>query len=193
MSRIGLKEIVIPSGVKVELQGSKLKVTGPKGTLDINVPSFLKVNIDTAAGKLNIVSQDIKNKNFRTMHGTTRALIANMVKGVHVGFEKKLEIYGTGYNVKEQGGNIVLQVGYCKPAEIPIPKNVKLTIEIPATKGNEVPAKFGVSGPDKCILGQFASEIRNVQKPDPYKGKGIRFAGERIKKKVGKAFASGSA
>ena len=122
-----------------------------------------------------------------------RALIANMVTGVSKGFEKKMEIYGTGYNAKELDGKLVLQVGYCNPVEIVIPKGIKVKIEVPATKGNDTPAKFTIIGADKAILGQFAAEIHDSKPPEPYQGKGIRFAGEHIKRKVGKAFASGSA
>nr|MBP8305001.1 50S ribosomal protein L6 [Phycisphaerae bacterium] len=128
----------------------------------------------------------------RQMHGTTRALIANMVRGVAEGYSRKMEIYGTGFNVKEQGGKLVLTVGYCKPVEVPVPKAVKVQIEVPATKGNDVPAKFSIHCMDRCVLGEFAAAIRRVRPPEPYQGKGIRYADEHIKKKVGKAFASGS-
>jgi large subunit ribosomal protein L6 len=122
-----------------------------------------------------------------------RALVANMVTGVSKGFEKKLEIYGTGYNVKEQSGKLVIQVGYSHPVALTIPKGIKVNIETGATRGNEVPAKFTILGADKIVLGQFASDIRKIMPPEPYKGKGIRYADERIKRKVGKAFASGTA
>ena len=126
------------------------------------------------------------------MHGTMRALLANMAHGVTTGFERKLEIYGTGYNVKEQGGKLVLQIGFCHPVEMPIPKGVSVAIEVPATRGNDVPAKFSLTGSDKCVLGQFAADIRQVRPPEPYKGKGIRYADEVVRRKVGKAFASGA-
>jgi large subunit ribosomal protein L6 len=104
-----------------------------------------------------------------------------------------MEIYGTGYNVKEQGGKLVLQVGFAHLVEMPIPAGVKVTIDVAATRGNEVPAKFALSGVDKCTVAQFAAEVRKVKPPEPYKGKGIRYADEHIRHKVGKAFASGGA
>jgi large subunit ribosomal protein L6 len=104
-----------------------------------------------------------------------------------------MEIFGTGYSVKEQGGKLVLQVGFCHPVERVIPKELKVTIETAATRGNDVPAKFTVSGIDKRLLGQFVADIRKVRPPEPYKGKGIRYADEQVRRKVGKAFASGAA
>ena len=127
------------------------------------------------------------------MHGTTRAFIAKMVTGVSKGFEKKMEIYGTGYNIKAEGSKVVLQVGFCHAIELAIPDGVKVTIKTPATRGNDVPAVFALSGADKCVLGQFAAEIRKVRPPEPYKGKGIRYADEFVRRKAGKAFASGAA
>jgi len=122
-----------------------------------------------------------------------RALIANMITGVSKGFERKMEIYGTGYNVKEQGEKLLFQVGFCHPVERKIPKGVKVNIDVGATRGNDVPAKFTLSSIDKCLLGQFAADIRKIRPPEPYKGKGIRYADEQVRRKVGKAFASGSA
>jgi large subunit ribosomal protein L6 len=116
-----------------------------------------------------------------------------MVAGVSKGFEKKMQIFGTGYSVKEQGGKLVFQLGYCHPVEIAVPKDVKVEIKTPATRGNDVPALFAVSGPDKQVLGQFAADIRKLRPPEPYKGKGVRYADETVRRKVGKAFASGTA
>jgi large subunit ribosomal protein L6 len=191
MSRIGKKPIAIPKGVKVEQKGQSLKVTGPVGSLELECYRELQVKIDSAAGVMEIVNPKLEDRTCREMHGTTRALLSNMMTGVTKGFEKKFEIYGTGYSVKEQGGKVILQVGYCNPVEVPVPKGVKITIEVAATRGNEVPAKFGVSGADRCVVGQMAAAIRKVRPPEPYKGKGIRYADERIERKVGKAFASG--
>ena len=132
-----------------------------------------------------------ESKQARAMHGTMRALINNLVSGVSKGFEKKMQIFGTGYNIKEQGGKLVLQVGYCHPVELAVPKSVKVDIKTPATRGNDVPALFSLSGPDKQELGQFAANIRKVRPPEPYKGKGIRYADEHVRRKVGKAFTSG--
>ena len=129
----------------------------------------------------------------KELHGTTRALIANMIIGVTQGYQKKMEIYGTGYSVKEQGGKLVLHGRLRATVEMPIPKGVKVTIDVAATRGNDVPAKFTLSSTDKCVVAQFAAEIRKVKPPEPYKGKGIRYADEHIRHKVGKAFASGGA
>ena len=190
MSRIGKKPIVIPSGVKVEQQGQVIKATGPKGSLDVKCHSTIQVKVD---GKQIIVENaDINDRFKRAMHGTTRALLNNMIRGVSKGYQKDIQIFGTGYNVKEQGGKLVLTVGYCNPVSLPIPKGVKVEIKVPATKGNEVPALFSLFSVDKHIIGQFASDIRRVRPPEPYQGKGIRYADEHITRKVGKAFASGS-
>jgi large subunit ribosomal protein L6 len=115
-----------------------------------------------------------------------------MVEGASKGFERKLEIYGTGYTVKEQGGKLVMQVGFANPIEMAIPKGVKVKIEVPATRGDDTPAKFSLSGPDKCVLNRFAADVRKIRRPEPYKGKGIRYAGEIVKRKVGKTFTSGT-
>jgi large subunit ribosomal protein L6 len=144
-------------------------------------------------GKVVITNPQPEVRRNKELHGTTRALIANMMIGVTAGYQKKLEIYGTGYSVKEQGGKLVLTVGFAHVVEMPIPKGVKVAIEVAATRGNEVPAKFGLTSMDKCVVAQFASDIRKVKPPEPYKGKGIRYADEQIRRKEGKAFASGGA
>ena len=193
MSRIGKKPVVIPVGVKVEQSGPCLKVTGPLGSLEMTCDQRIKVRIDDSAGKILVENEHPEIRQNEQLHGTVRALIANMVTGVSNGFEKKMEIYGTGYNVKEQGGKLVFQIGFCHPVELSIPKGVKVTVEAAATRGNEVPARFTLSGMDKCVLCQFAAEIRGIRPPEPYKGKGIRYADEQVKRKVGKAFTSGAA
>ena len=116
-----------------------------------------------------------------------------MMEGVSKGFETKLEIYGTGYTVKDQGGKLVLQVGFANAVEMAIPKEVKVKIEVAATRGDDTPAKFTLSSVDKCILGRFSADVRKVRPPEPYKCKGIRYAGEVVKRKVGKTFTSGTA
>ncbi len=193
MSRIGNKPVDVPSGVKVEQKGRTLKVTGPLGELQMDCHRAVQVEVDSSGAKIVVKNERPQSRQHKQMHGTTRALIANMVTGVNRGFEKKMEIYGTGYNVKEQDGKLVLQVGYCHPVERPIPKGVKVDIAVAATRGNDVPAKFTLSAIDKELLGQFAADIRKVRPPEPYKGKGIRYADEHIRRKVGKAFASGPA
>ncbi len=193
MSRIGKKPIDIPGGVKVEQKGRCIKVSGPLGELQMDCHPRIKVKIDDAEGKILVDNKRPQDRQNRQLHGTMRALIANMVTGVSKGFEKKMEIYGTGYNVKEQGGKLVFQVGFCHTIDRVVPKGIKVSIEVGATRGNDVPARFTLSGIDKCLLGQFAADIRKIRPPEPYKGKGIRYADEHVRRKVGKAFASGAA
>ena len=190
MSRIGKKPIIIPQGVKVEQSGLCIKVSGLLGSLQLNCHPRIKVKIDSSAGKISVENEDPQMRQNRQLHGTMRALIANMITGVSRGFEKKIEIYGTGYSVKEQGGKLILQVGFSHPVEKPVPKGIKVNIETGATRGNEVPASFTLSGIDKCLLGQFAADVRKIKPPEPYKGKGIRYADEYVRRKVGKAFTS---
>jgi len=193
MSRIGKKPVEIPQGVKVEQQGRTVKVSGPQGSLDLQCSERVTVKVDATQRKIEVINPQPEDRQCRELHGTTRALIANMVAGVSKGYERKMEIYGTGYSVKEQGGKLVLAVGYAHTVELPIPKGVKVTIEVPATRGNDVPAKLTIRSADKASLGQFACDVRKVRPPEPYKGKGIRYADEKIRHKVGKAFASGAA
>lgn len=184
---------MIPKGVKIELKGLCLKVEGPLGQLQMDLHPRIKVRVENSEGKVLVENERPRDRQSRQLHGTMRALIANMVTGVSKGFEKKMEIYGTGYSVKEQGGKLMLQVGFCHPVERVIPKGIKVTIETGATRGNEVPARFMLSGIDRRLLGQFAADVRKVRPPEPYKGKGIRYADEHVRRKVGKAFASGAA
>ena len=194
MSRIGKKPIIIPQEVSVEQNGRCIKVSGPLGSLQMNCHPRIEVKIDNSAGKILVENEHPEIRQNKQLHGTMRALIANMITGVSKGFEKKMELYGTGYNVKEQGGKLILQVGLSHPVERVIPEDIQVKIEMGATRGDEVPARFTLSGIDKCLLGQFAADIRNIRPPEPYKGKGIRYAGEQVRRKVGsKAFTSGAA
>jgi large subunit ribosomal protein L6 len=190
MSRIGKKLIVIPSGVKVEQQGQVVKATGPKGTMEVKCHSAIQVKVE--GSQIHVGNSDANDRFKNAMHGTTRALLNNLMNGVSRGYQRDIQIFGTGYNVKEQGGKLILTVGYCNPVSLPIPKGIKVEIKIPATKGNEVPALFSIFSVDKHIIGQFASDIRRVRPPEPYQGKGIRYADEHITRKEGKAFASGA-
>jgi large subunit ribosomal protein L6 len=191
MSRIGKKPVSIPTGVKIEQKGLNLKATGPLGTLEMSCHSAVKVQIDQSDNQVLVINEQPQQRRNKQLHGTMRALINNMLAGVSKGFEKKLEIYGTGYSVKEQGGQLVLQVGFSHPIKMQIPKGLKVNIEVQATRGDDVPAKFSISGIDKQLLGQFAADVRKIRPPEPYKGKGIRYADEHVRRKVGKAFASG--
>lgn len=193
MSRIGKKPIDIPGGVKVELKGLSVKVSGPLGQLQMEHHPRIKVKVDSSGEKVLVENDRPQDRQNKQLHGTMRALIANMVTGVSKGFEKKMELYGTGYNIKEQGGKLVFQVGFCHPIELVVPKGIKVNIDVAATRGNDVPAKFALSGIDKRLLGQFAADIRKIRPPEPYKGKGIRYADEQVRRKVGKAFASSGA
>jgi large subunit ribosomal protein L6 len=193
MSRIGKKPVDIPKGVKVGQKDRCIKVSGPLGELQMDCHPRIKVKIDDTEGKILVENKHPQDRQNRQLHGTMRALIANMVIGVSKGFERKMEIYGTGYNLKDKGGKLVFQVGFCHPIELVIPKGIKVNINVGATRGNDVPARFTLSGIDKCLLGQFAADIRKIRPPEPYKGKGIRYADEHVRRKVGKAFASGAA
>jgi large subunit ribosomal protein L6 len=203
MSRIGKKPIPVPKGVKVELKDHLVKTSGPKGELSWQFPDGLTVAFDAAASRVEVTS-DADGSQARALHGLTRALIANMIVGVSQGYEKKLEIYGTGYSCNLQGKTLLLNVGYMgrgidvngkpKPAqfEIPVPNGLNVTVEVPAARGDSDPAKLTVQGADKQQVGQFAAEVRGIRPPEPYKGKGIRYADEHVRRKQGKAFASGA-
>jgi large subunit ribosomal protein L6 len=193
MSRIGKKPIIIPEGVEVEQKDSSILVSGPCGSLQMSCHPYIKVEIDKKASQVLIKNEQPQDRFHKQLHGTMRALIANMITGVSKGYKKKMELYGTGYNVKEQSGKLIFQVGFAHPVERIIPKGIKVNIEVGAAKGEDTAAKFTLSGVDKCVLGQFAANIRRIKPPEPYKAKGIRYAGEHIRRKVGKAFTSGTA
>jgi large subunit ribosomal protein L6 len=189
MSRIGKKPIALPKGVKVEQSGAKIKIGGPQGTLEMLCHPDMKVTVQ--GDSISVDNPHPESRQHKALHGTTRALLNNMVVGVTRGYQKKMEIYGTGWSVKEQGKKLVLNVGFCNPVEMPVPAGIKVTIEVPATKGNDTPAKFTLAGPDKAVLGQFAAEVRKVRPPEPYLGKGIRYADEVVRRKEGKALVTG--
>lgn len=185
----------IVKGVKVEIAAQTVKVSGPKGNLTWTVPQPIRVSV---ADQNVVVERPDDEPRNRALHGLTRALIANMVQGVATGYERKLEVYGTGYGASVQGRTLLLNCGYMgrgvgKKAqfEIPIPAGLEVKVEVPAARGNNEPAKFSVSGPDKQMVGQFAAEVRKLRKPEPYLAKGIRYAGEHIRRKAGKVFAGG--
>ncbi len=197
MSRIGNKPVPVPPAVKVDLTGRQVKVSGPKGNLSWAVPAPIDVALD--GGQVVVRRPDDVPRN-RALHGLSRALIANMVKGVAEGYEKKLEIYGTGYGCKVQGRELHLNIGFMgrglnRPAQFAfeIPEGLEVDIQVPAARGNTEPARFTVRGADKQQVGQFAAEVRKLRRPEPYLGKGIRYAGEHIRRKAGKVFAGGTA
>jgi large subunit ribosomal protein L6 len=180
MSRIGKQPVNIPSGVTVNVEASTVTVKGPKGTLSLSVPSSCKVAVE---GSTIVVTRENDLKPVRALHGTTRAHLANMVKGVSVGWTRDLEIIGVGYKAEAKGKSVTMTLGYSHPVEFPVPEGV--TVETPE------PTKVRVSGIDRQRVGQVASEIRALRSPEPYKGKGIKYSDETIVRKAGKSAASG--
>ncbi len=176
MSRIGNKPITIPAGVDVKINGSEVTVKGPKGELKNTFNSDIKVAVE---GTEIIVTRPSDQKTHRSLHGLTRTLIANMVEGVTKGFTKELEVNGVGYRVQKQGKDLVMNLGYSH--QVIMPEVAGITIEVPS------PNKIIVSGADKQQVGQFAAEIREKRPPEPYKGKGIKYVDEHIRRKEGKA------
>lgn len=179
MSRIGKKPIPV-GAAKVAIAGQSVKVEGPKGKLEMTVHPLISVKID-AETKDVVVTRPDDQKPTKALHGLTRALIANMVEGVTQGFKRSLEIQGVGYKVEQKGKTLVFSVGYANTLSLPIPSDVQVVLE-----GQ---TKLTLSGVDKHSVGQFAANIRMLRKPEPYKGKGIRYEGEVVKIKPGKAFA----
>jgi large subunit ribosomal protein L6 len=191
MSRIGKKPVPLPEKVKVTVSGSTVQVEGPKGRLEWAFPRDMKVTVEEGPRQVR-VERPSDHRRHRALHGLTRALIANMVEGVAKGYEKGLELYGTGYSANVQGKNLVLQCGFAHPVEVPIPDGIEVKVDVPATRGNEVPARFVIRGCDKQLVGEFAAEVRHIRPPEPYLGKGFRYAGEPIRRKAGKTFVSGA-
>jgi large subunit ribosomal protein L6 len=182
MSRIGRKPVDVPAGVKVSLADSTIQVEGPKGKLSFTHRREIGVKYDEAAKQLLITRPDDERLN-RALHGLTRSLIANMVEGVTKGYTKKLEIVGVGYQAQLKKANTVaLQVGYANQVVMEAPAGVSVTVPDST--------HVVITGADKQAVGQFAAEVRKVRPPEPYKGKGIRYEGETVRRKAGKAFGS---
>ena len=178
MSRIGKLPITVPSGVDVAVEESTVTVKGPKGTLSHTVASPITV-ARGEDGAIEVVRPD-DERTSKSLHGLTRTLIANMVTGVTEGYEKKLEIVGVGYRVLSKGPTqLEFQLGYSHPITFNAPEGISFTVE--------GPTRFGVQVIDKQLVGEVAANIRKLRKPEPYKGKGVRYAGEQIRRKVGKA------
>jgi large subunit ribosomal protein L6 len=188
MSRVGKKPIPIPNGVKVVLDGKTVKVEGPQGKLAWTPREEITVAVDQAAKTIVVTRKDDERLS-RSLHGLSRTLIANMLEGCLTGFAKSLELYGVGYSVAIQGTKFTMACGFSHPAGFDIPTGIKVVVATPQARGDSEPAKFTVSGPDKQLVGEFAARIRKTRPPEPYKGKGVRYAGERVRRKVGKAFA----
>lgn len=175
MSRIGKNPIEVPGGVEVTLQPGFARVKGPNGTLERTLPSAITVSQE--GGQI-VVTRPSDDGPHRSLHGLTRTLVANMIEGVTKGFEKNLEIHGVGYRAAPKGNGLELQLGYSHPVEYKAPEGI--TFEV------TTPTRIVIRGADKERVGQVAAEIRAIRKPDPYKQKGVRYAGEYIRKKAGK-------
>ena len=180
MSRIGRLPVAIPSGVTVEEKNQKVTVKGPKGALEIELRPEIEVKLEKA--QVLVQTRGEVTRQVRAYHGMTRAILNNMMEGVTKGYVRNLEIQGVGWNAALAGKKLVLSVGYCNPVEMPIPEG--LTVEAPK------PTNISVKGPDKQLVGQFAAAVRAQRPPEPYKGKGIRYEGEYVRKKQGKTFGS---
>jgi large subunit ribosomal protein L6 len=176
MSRIGKVPVPVPTGVDVTIDGAVVTVKGPKGSLTHTVPGPISVVQEDAT--LVVTRQDDERVS-RSLHGLTRTLIANLVTGVTEGYTKKLEIVGTGYRVMAKGNDLEFALGFSHPVIVPAPEGISFAVE--------TPTKFSVSGIDKQLVGETAANIRKIRKPEPYKGKGVRYAGEQVRRKAGKA------
>jgi len=176
MSRIGRLPVPVPTGVEVNISGQQVTVKGPKGSLAHTVAEPIAVAQED--GQLTVTRPDDERVS-RSLHGLTRSLLANMVTGVTQGYEKKLEIVGTGYRVQARGSNLEFALGFSHPVLVTAPEGIAFAVESPT--------KLSVQGIDKQRVGEVAANIRKLRKPDPYKGKGVRYAGEQVRRKVGKA------
>jgi large subunit ribosomal protein L6 len=182
MSRIGKQPVTYPAGVKVAVADGKVRVEGPKGKLEMAFHPNMKVEHDEKGKALKVSRPDDERLN-RSLHGLTRSLLANMVEGVTKGFEKKLKIEGIGYQARLDKKNLVLTVGYANAIEMKPPEGVTAELVDPTT--------IIIKGADKQKVGQFAAEVRSARKPEPYKGKGVRYENEQVRRKEGKSFTSG--
>ena len=191
MSRIGKKPIPIPEGVKVSLTDRTVSVEGPVGKLSWAHRPEVTVEIDQGASQIR-VTRHSDERLARSLHGLTRSLIANMVQGCLDGYSKDLEVYGVGYGVQLQGTKFTVTCGLSHPVVFDVPPGLTIDIRAPQARGDADPARFTVSGADKQAVGEFAARARRVRPPEPYKGKGVRYAGEYVRRKLGKAFAGGT-
>lgn len=176
MSRIGKKPISLPSGVEAKIEGNTVTIKGPKGTLTQQIPEEITMKQE---GNQLVAERPSESKQHRALHGLSRALVSNMVEGVTKGFEKKLELVGVGYRAQMQGNKLVINIGYSHPVEIDPPEGIEF--EVPA------PTKITVKGTDKQLVGNTTAHIRAIREPEPYKGKGIRYENEVVRRKAGKA------
>jgi large subunit ribosomal protein L6 len=175
MSRIGKLPVTVPAGVEVTINGQHIQVKGPKGTLEHHIAE--PISVEREEGTL-LVKRPNEERQSRALHGLTRTLVDNLIIGVTQGYEKKMEIHGVGYRVAAKGSDLEFALGYSHPVKIAAPEGITFKVE--------TPTRFSVSGIDKQKVGQIAAVIRKLRKPDPYKGKGLRYEGEKIRRKVGK-------
>ena len=181
MSRIGKTPVAIPSGVTIKAEGRTVNVKGPKGTLELALRPEIDVEVEDKQVVVTRNTPD-SNREGRAFHGMTRALIQNMVVGVTEGYEKKLEIHGVGYNCKEQGNKLEFNLGFAHTVHVDVPKGIEIELKNPTN--------IAIRGCDKQMVGELAARIRKLRPPEPYKGKGIKYADEIIRRKAGKAFGS---
>jgi large subunit ribosomal protein L6 len=175
MSRIGKRPVEIPSGVSVECRGREIHVKGPKGALAERLPESVEVAVQE--GEVRVSRRDDRTPS-RAAHGLARALVANMVRGVTQGFARELEIQGVGYRAEASGQQLKLSLGFSHPVLVPVPKGLKVSVQ---------DNRIRIEGSDRGLVGQFAANVRELKPPEPYKGKGIRYVGEHVRRKVGKA------
>jgi len=176
MSRIGKQPVPVPSGVDVVIDGQTVSVKGPKGTLGLSVAE--PITVARGDDGTILISRPDDERRSRSLHGLSRTLVANLITGVTEGYTTKMEIFGVGYRVQQKGSNLEFALGYSHPVLIEAPEGITFAVESPT--------KFSVSGIDKQKVGQISSNIRRLRRPDPYKGKGVRYEGEQIRRKVGK-------
>ncbi|MBU0678065.1 MAG: 50S ribosomal protein L6 [Verrucomicrobia bacterium] len=179
MSRIGEKPISIPSGVKVEINESKVSINGASGTLVWTVPPLVKAKIE---GEEILVERENDTKPAKSLHGTSRSVIANMIEGVHKGFAKELEIQGVGFRANLQGQTLVMSLGFSHPIEFQVPEGIQVKVEDNGTR-------LVITGADKQLVGQVSARLRAFSPAEPYKGKGVRYKGEHVRRKAGKTVA----
>jgi large subunit ribosomal protein L6 len=176
MSRIGKQPVPVPAGVDVTIDGQNLSVKGPKGTLALAIAE--PITVSRADDGAIVVTRPDDERHSRSLHGLSRTLVANLVTGVTQGYTTRMEIFGVGYRVQQRGNSLEFALGYSHPVVIEAPEGITFTVE--------TPTKFSVSGIDKQKVGQISANIRRLRRPDPYKGKGVRYEGEQIRRKVGK-------
>ena len=187
MSRIGKKPVPIPTGVTVSVKDRAINVVGPVGKLSWTHRPEITVVVEDA--KTVVITRNDDERLSRALHGLTRSLIANMIQGCLQGYSKSLEVYGVGYGVLLAGTKFTLNVGFSHPKVFDIPEGIKVEVTTPQARGDNEPARFTVKGADKQMVGEFSARLRRTRPPEPYKGKGVRYTGEYVRRKVGKAFA----